>query len=479
MYDLAVIGGGSAGITFAKFGAQLGARIAVIEANKLGGDCTWTGCVPSKALLHAAHVAHTIRTAGALGIHTSPPQVDFAAVSAHVRTIQAAVYEHDDAPEVLRRAGATVIEGRARFRNAEEIEVNGEVIRAKHYCICTGSHPKTPTIPGLREAGFITNEDIFQMNELPLRLLVVGGGPIGCELGQAMSRLGSSVTIVQSGAYLLPKDDRDLGEALAECLRAEGITVHCSTKTERVAVQDGAKHVTLQHQDGTRSTVVVDQILVAAGRTPNVNELGLDGAGIHYDAAKGIQVNEYLQTSNPKVYACGDVIGGYHFTHVAAQEAGTVLRNALFPRQSAQSYAIVPWATFTDPEVAHVGLNEDEARAKYGAALRVYRSPWSANDRARTESDTTGFVKILVVGVRERIVGAHIIGAGAGDLINTVVTAMAGGVSASTLGGTIGVYPTRALGVKSTAQQSFTRWLESRIGQTALRTYFKFFGAKG
>ncbi|HYF65475.1 MAG TPA: FAD-dependent oxidoreductase [Herpetosiphonaceae bacterium] len=478
MYDLAVIGGGSAGITFAKFGARLGARIAVIEADKLGGDCTWTGCVPSKALLHAAHVAQTIRSASRLGIQ-GELAIDFAAVTAHVRSIQQAIYEHDDSPEVLRKLGATVIEGRGRFRSAEELEVNGRVVRARHYCVCTGSHPRIPDIPGLREAGFITNETIFQLSTLPGRLLVLGGGPIGCELGQAMSRLGSRVTIVHNGPHLLPKDDRALGEALARCFRDEGIAVHCGATAERVEVRDGASHVTLRFGDGSSATVVVDEILVAAGRTPNLGDLGLDVAGVSYDTSKGIAVDEYLRTSNPRVYACGDVIGRYQFTHVAGQEAGLILRNALFPRQSKMGYATIPWATFTDPEVAHVGLNEDEARAKYGSKLRVYEQPWQSNDRARTESSTAGFTKILAAGPRERIVGAHIIGQGAGDLINTVVTAMAAGMSAGKLGGIMHVYPTRTLGVKQTAQQSFNRLLDGGLGRAALRAYFRLFGAKG
>jgi pyruvate/2-oxoglutarate dehydrogenase complex dihydrolipoamide dehydrogenase (E3) component len=478
MYDLAVIGGGSAGITIGKFGPKLGARIAVIEANKLGGDCTWTGCVPSKSLIHAARVAHTVRNAGAFGIHVPSSEIDFAAVTAHVRAIQESVYEHDDSPEVLRAGGATVIEGRARFRSAEELEVNGQVIRARHFCIATGSHPKIPAVEGLQEAGYITNETIFQLTQLPARWLVMGGGPIGCELGQALQRLGASVTIVQTGAHLLPKDDAAMGPALQRCLEAEGIVVHCRTTTERVVAQHGAKQITLRHADGSVSTITVDEILVSAGRTPNLKELGLDVAGIEYDAAKGIVVDANLRTSNPRVYACGDVIGRYQFTHIAAAEAGLILRNVLFPRQSAMNYSIVPWATFTDPEVAHVGLNEAEARATYGRQLNVYTQPWSANDRARTESDTTGFSKILTVGVRDRIVGAHIIGQGAGDLINNVVIAMANGVGAAALGGAVGVYPTRALGVKHTAQLSFNRWLESRLGRTALRTYFRLFGAK-
>jgi pyruvate/2-oxoglutarate dehydrogenase complex dihydrolipoamide dehydrogenase (E3) component len=308
---------------------------------------------------------------------------------------------------------------------------------------------------------------------------VLGGGPIGCELGQAMSRLGSKVTIVHSGDHLLPKDDRALGEELARCFRAEGIGVHCGASAERVEVRDGASHVSLRHADGSASTLVVDEILVAAGRTPNLSELGLDVAGIGYDAARGIAVDDYLRTSNPRVYACGDVIGRYQFTHVAGQEAGLVLRNALFPRQSKMGYDLIPWATFTDPEVAHAGLNEDAAREKYGAKLRVYELPWESNDRARTESSTAGFTKILAVGPRDRIVGAHIIGQGAGDLINTAVTAMAAGMSAGKLGGIMHVYPTRTLGVKHAAQQSFNRLLDGGLGRAALRTYFRLFGAKG
>ncbi|ABX05687.1 MAG TPA: pyridine nucleotide-disulfide oxidoreductase [Herpetosiphon sp.] len=472
MDDLLVIGGGSAGITFAKFGASLGAKITVIEANKLGGDCTWTGCVPSKSLIHAAKIAHTTATAARYGI-SAQPSIDFAAVMGYVHSVQQQIYQHDDAPEVLRQAGARVIEGRARFYDDQTVEVNGELLRAKHFCIATGSHPKIPTIPGLAEAGYLTNEDVFLLEALPKRIVVLGGGPIGCELGQALFRLGAEVTIIQQGPRLLPKDDHAMGAALAQALKSEGLQLYLNTKTLKVELQAGAKQLTIQTANNQPQTIVADAILVAAGRTPNLHNLGLDAAGILYDPEQRIHVDHYLRTSNPRVFACGDVIGRYQFTHVAAQEAGLVLRNALFPGQSAMKYELVPWATFTDPEVGHVGLNEDQARAKYGSSLRVYELPWSANDRARTEDATQGFTKILAVGRKEQIVGVHIIGQGAGDMINAAVLAMGTGVSASKLGGLINVYPTRSQGLKMTAQRSFTRWLEKPWLQRALRWYFR------
>ena len=473
MYDLAVIGGGSAGITFGKFAPKLGAKVVIIEAHKLGGDCTWTGCVPSKTLIHAARAAHTIRTAHQYGIHAPEPEIDFAAVTAHVREIQEQVYEHDDSPEALKAAGSDVILGRARFVNADELEVNGSIIRARAFCIATGSTPRVPPIEGIKAAGFITNEDVFHLSTLPKRLMVIGGGPIGCELGQAFARFGSQVTIVESGKRLLGKDDAELGPLLQKAFEREGITVQLNTKARKVSQVADGKQVELEQEDGSTVTVVVDEILVSIGRQPTLKEMGLDVAGVEYDANKGIKVDDYLRTTNPRIYACGDVIGRYQFTHMAGAEAGMVIRNALFPLASKMSYDIVPWATFTDPEVAHVGLNEAEAREKYGSKLNVYRLPWQNNDRARTESDTIGFTKILTVGLRDKIVGGHIIGQGAGDLISEIIVAMSQGAGISAISGPIHVYPTRALGIRNTAQKAPLRFVEHPLTQKILRTYMR------
>ncbi|HEY1011937.1 MAG TPA: mercuric reductase [Herpetosiphonaceae bacterium] len=477
MYDLVVIGGGSAGVTFAKFGPRLGARVAIIEAHKLGGDCTWTGCVPSKTLIHAAKAAHTVRTAGRYGIRPQSVEIDFAAVMRHVRSVQEEIYEHDDSPEVLRRAGAEIIEGRARFVAEDAVEVNGRTIRAKHFCIATGSHPAAPPIDGLAEAGYLTNESVFLIDELPKRLLVIGGGPIGCELGQSFARLGAQVTIVQRAGRLLDRDDAELGPALQACLEAEGIAVRLNAEVRRVRRGPGGKLATIALAGGGESELEVDEILVAAGRVPNLKELGLDTAGVLYDAGKGVTVDAYLRTSNPRIFACGDVIGRYQFTHMAGAEAGLVMRNAFFPLQSKMGYGLVPWATFTDPEVAHAGLNEDEARARYGKQLKVFRLPWTNNDRARTESDTAGFAKLLTVGRKNKLVGAHIIGAGAGDLIHELVAVMQAGLGLSAVSGPIHVYPTRSIGVRNAAQQALTGFLDHPLGQRLLRGYFKLFGA--
>jgi pyruvate/2-oxoglutarate dehydrogenase complex dihydrolipoamide dehydrogenase (E3) component len=432
-YDIVIIGGGSGGLVVASAAAQLKAKVALVERDRLGGDCLWYGCVPSKSFIHASRVAYEVKNAARFGIHTEPPAIDFAKAMGHVHQVIKNIEPHDS-PERFRDLGVEVIFGEGQFIDKKTFEVNGKKLTARAFVISTGSRPKVPQIEGLKEAEFFTNEQIFSITELPQSLAVIGAGPIGCELGQAFARLGSQVTLISSREQILPKEDPEAALVVEQQLELEGIRILRQARAEKVEIVEGKKQLT-----AAGHTVTVDTILVSAGRTPNVESLNLQAAGVEvYEG--GIKVNNKLQTSNPKIYACGDVIGGYQFTHVASHEAVVVLTNALFFPFSKADYRVIPWATFTDPELARVGLTEGEARKKYGNQIRVLKQPFSGVDRAQAEGATVGFAKIITLG-NGQILGAHIVGPSAGELIHEVVLAMSKKLPVSALTG-IHVYPT-------------------------------------
>lgn len=466
-YDLVVIGGGPAGLTIGRLGPRLGARVAIVEAHRLGGDCTWHGCVPSKALLAGAHVAALTRRAAAFGLPMGglPEGLALASVLDRVHARQKRIYAESDHPDRLRALGCDVIEGRGRFVGSDCLAVDGRIITARRYCIATGSRPAIPPISGLDRVPFLTNETVFDLTELPPRLLVVGGGPVGVELGQAFARLGSAVTIVEMLPRLLPRDDTEIADLLRRALESEGLTVVTSATVTKVEHVNGAIRV---HVDtgGYLEPLTCDALLVATGRRPNVEDLNLEEAEVAYDLTRGIKVDAALRTTNPRIYACGDVIGRYLFTHLAIYEAGIVIRNALFPFAAKARYDAVPWAVFTDPEVAHLGLTEEEAQARYGTAVRVYRSPFARNDRAVVEDKDVGLVKVICVGRRDRIVGAHIIGPAAGELIHTYVLALRAGMSVRDLAYLPYVYPTlsetaRSVGFAALDRRLAAPWLHT------------------
>lgn len=432
-YDIVIIGGGSAGLVVASAAAQLKAKVALVERHKLGGDCLWFGCVPSKSLIHASRVAYQVKNAARFGIYTEPPEIEFAKVTGHVQQVIANIQPHDS-PERFRGLGVEVIFGEGKFIDKKTFEVDGQQLTARAFVIATGSRPAIPSVEGLHSADFLTNEKVFDLKERPNSLVIIGAGPIGCELGQAFSRLGSNVTIISSKSHILPKEEPEAALVVQKQFESEGINILKEVRAEKVEVVDGKKQVTAGGKN-----IIVDEILVAGGRLPNVESLNLEVAGVEV-GKPGIIVNDKLQTTNSKIYACGDVIGGYQFTHVAGYEAVVALTNALFFPISKVNYRVIPWATFTDPELARVGLTETQAKERYGDDVCVLKQPFSGVDRAQAEAATTGFGKIITKGNGE-ILGAHLVGISAGELIHEIVLAMSHKLPVSALTG-IHVYPT-------------------------------------
>ena len=444
--DICVIGAGSAGLSVAAGAAQLGADTVLIEAHKMGGDCLNYGCVPSKALLAAANAAQSARAAGRFGVRAAEPAIDFAAVHDHVQGVIAAIAPHDS-EERFTGLGVRVIRAQARFTGPQEIVAGNVAVRARRFVLATGSSPLVPPIPGLDRVSFLTNETVFDLTETPRHLLVIGGGPIGCELAQAFRRLGAAVTIVEM-ATLLPKDDPELVDVVRRNLVTEGVTLQERTKV--VGVEPSADGIALLTD---RERLGGSHLLIAAGRRANLGGLDLAAAGIAHTAA-GITVDKRLRTTNRRVHAIGDCIGGLQFTHVAGYHAGIVIRNALFRLPARADHRTVPWVTYTDPELAHVGLTETAARAA-GHSPQVLRWPFKENDRAQAERATDGLVKAVVT-PRGRILGASIVGPHAGELIHPWVLAMANGLGIGALATMIAPYPTLGEAGKRAAGSFFT-----------------------
>jgi pyruvate/2-oxoglutarate dehydrogenase complex dihydrolipoamide dehydrogenase (E3) component len=449
-YDLIVIGGGSAGLVVAGGAAQLGARVALVEKKALGGDCLYTGCVPSKTLIRSARFAADVRRAKDFGFApTSLAFKDgaFAAITDRVARVIETVGEHDK-PERFEAWGVEVIFASPRFLSPHQLELtyddgSRKTAGAKRFCISTGSRPAVPPVEGLKETGFVTNEEVFQLKNLPETLIVLGGGPIGLELGQSFARFGSHVTVVEMDKRLLPKEDEEVSSTVEDVMRSEGLKILLNHRAVRAAAANGRKILTVE-QNGRQQEIVADEILVATGRRPNVEGLNLESAGVKYDDRR-IVTDEYLRTSARHIFAAGDVTGHFPFTHMAAYEAALVIRNALFfwPLWQKTDFRVVPWTTFTDPEVARVGLTESEAKNKFGQAnVRIYRADFAENDRAQAEEEPRGFAKIICTGRRNKIAGAHIVGAHAGELIHEVVLAMKQRLPITALGSMIHVYPT-------------------------------------
>ena len=452
-YDLVALGGGTAGLVIDIFGAQLGARVAIVEADRLDGECTWTGCVPSKALIASANVAAMTRRTELYGL---PPaafrgDIDLGSVLDRMRVLRRQIYEESDSEERLLDLGCDVIKGRGRFISPHELSVDGRTITARHFCIATGAHAAIPPLDGLDRMPYLTSEDIFELREVPPRLLVVGGGPIGLELGQALSRLGSTVTVAKMAPHVLPHEDPQIAEQLRNGLEEEGMTILTGTTVAALRAEGGAKQVTLR-SNGSTTQITADAILVATGQAPNVYDYGLEAAGVAYERTRGITVDRYLRTTNKRIYAAGDVLGRYRFTHMAAYEAQIVLRNALFPHHTKADYTITPWATFTDPEVARVGLTEEEACERYGRnKVDAFGHSFASVDRAIVDGKAVGMVKVVCTGRRARIVGAHIVGPSAGELIHEYVIAIKKKMTNFEFAETIHVYPTLSEGPRYAA----------------------------
>jgi len=432
--DVVVIGGGPGGLVIASVAGQLGLRVTLIEKSEhLGGDCLHSGCVPSKTLINTARLAHRMRHAAQVGLTDCAPEIDINRVLDRVDSVIAHIQQHDD-PERFRRYGCDVRFGAARFLNPHEITVNEEVIRSKRFVIATGSQPLVPPIPGIAEVGYDTNETIFKRRELPPRLAVIGGGPVGIELAQAFARLGSRVTIVEAADRILPVADSEVSAVLRQVLEDEGITLQLSCQVENARRDGDSRQLFLTNG----ASVECERILVAAGRRPAVFGLGLDEAGVEHNA-KAVVVDARLRTSQRHIYAVGDVCGPYQFTHMAEYQAGIVLASLLFRVPRKVDYRVIPSVIYTDPEAAQVGLTEEEAQAQ-GIRYEIALFPINEIDRAITDGNDAGFIKILIA--RGRLVGASLVGAHAGELIHELALAMQVKAKAGDISRLIHAYPT-------------------------------------
>lgn len=465
-YDLTIIGGGSAGLVLAVAGAKLGKKTALVEKHRIGGDCLWTGCVPSKALLKAAKVANYIREADKYGIAAPEARAEWQLVMEYVQSTQRVIEAEHDNPKRFREMGVEVIFGNGRFDSpdtfvVEDIE-NGQLrtLKSKKFVISTGSRPVTPPLPGLESCDYLDSETVWELEALPERLLVVGAGPIGVELGQAFHRLGADVTIVQRSSRILTKEDIEVSERMLDYLSAEGLAIKLNTTIDSIV--KGPEGISVTFSDSAAAQArTFDKILVATGRAPNVEGLGLAELGINI-GERGIEVNSKLQTNVKNIYAAGDVIGHYLFTHVAAFQAQLLLRNIFFPASKTINYSVVPWTTFCDPEVARCGLTEAEAREKHGD-VDIFRLEQTDVDRAVAEGETRGFTKVIASKWRGKILGVHIVGAHAGEVIHEYVLAMQEGIPLRKLGRMIHVYPTFSSSISRVAGKWFS---ESTLIQT-------------
>ena len=441
LYDLVIIGGGTAALIAAHGAAGVGARVALIEQHRVGGDCLWTGCVPSKALIAAAATAHTMRDAARHGIDPIEPHVDLARVMATIRAAQHVIEPHDS-PERLRDAGVDVHVGHGRFTSPGVIDVDGRPLHYRKALIATGSRPVVPPIDGLTAAAPLTSDDIWTFTVLPRRMIVLGGGPIGCELGQSFARLGAQVAIVEALPHLLPREQPDVGQHLRRVLESEGIAVHVATRATRVErAVDGDGFVMHTDHDGTAGTIAFDRILVSVGRRPSSAELGLDTVGVDLDTHGYITVDDHLRTSATDIFAAGDITGTMPFTHVAAYQARLVVTNALFGLRRRADYDHIPSVTFTDPEIARVGLDATAARERWGTRAIVQRFDYATLDRAVTHGDATGFAE-LVGDPKGRLVGATVVGTAAGESIAELTAWIATGSKIATISQTVHAYPT-------------------------------------
>lgn len=476
-YDLVVIGAGTAGLVVAAgaAGLGLGLKIALIEKSLMGGDCLNVGCVPSKCVIRSSRVVAEMRGAAPFGIQ--PPDaiaIDFAAVMQRMRRIRAGISHHDSV-ERFSQLGIDVFLGNAAFVSEEAIAVDGSQLRFKKAVIATGARATRPKIPGLAEVGYLTNETVFSLTERPQRLAVIGGGPIGCELAQAFHRLGSEVTLLHKHSHLLDREDADAAEIVQHQLLQENLRLVLNCKLEKVETTEAGK-VIYYRQDEAIQTVVVDEILVGAGRTPNVDGLNLEVVGVKYDAQRGVVVNDYLQTTNPRIYAAGDICMNWKFTHAADAAARIVIKNTLFAPfglgRSKLSSLTMPWVTYTDPEIAHVGLYETEAIAK-GIDTNTITIPFSSVDRALADGEPEGFVKILHKRGSDQILGATIVARHAGEMISEVTLAIATKQGLSALSGVIHPYPTQAEAIKKAAD-AYRRTLLTPRTQSFLKLLTKF-----
>jgi pyruvate/2-oxoglutarate dehydrogenase complex dihydrolipoamide dehydrogenase (E3) component len=470
-YNLVVVGAGTAGLVTAAGAAGLGAKVALVERHLMGGDCLNYGCVPSKCMIRSSRIMAEARDAHLVGIRMPPgAEADFPAVMERMRRLRAKISDHDSASR-FRELGVDVFLGDGRFLGPDRVEVDGKVLRFKRAVIATGARPVDPPVEGLAEAGYLTNETVFSLTDLPRRLLVLGAGPIGCELAQAFRRLGSEVTLVGRAPQLLPREDHDAAAILAMAFERDGVQVRLGTTVQRVLVTPGRGKEIHLATGGRGEVIMTDEILAGAGRAPNVVGLGLEEAGVAYDERSGVKVNDFLQTTNPAIYAAGDVCLAHKFTHTADAAARIVIQNALFRGRKRLSALTIPWCTYTDPEIAHAGMYESQAREQ-GIQVETFFRPLNDVDRAVADGEEEGFVKVHVRKGTDKILGATIVARHAGEMISEITLAMVGNIGLKTLGTVIHPYPTQAEAIRQVADAYnrtrltpfvkglFRRWLE-------------------
>jgi pyruvate/2-oxoglutarate dehydrogenase complex dihydrolipoamide dehydrogenase (E3) component len=471
-YNLVVMGAGTAGLVTAAGAAGLGARVALVERHLLGGDCLNVGCVPSKCIIRSSRVVADLRDANQFGVRVPEGmEVDFPAVMERMRRLRARISAHDSVRR-FKDLGVDVFLGEGYFSGPDTVEVAGRTLRFKKAVIATGTRPVHPTIEGLAEAGFLTNETVFSLTERPRRLAVIGGGPIGCELAQAFRRLGCEVTLFHNASHILNREDSDAAEILQRSFLRDGIRLILNCKTKRVEKRNGSRIIHIEC-GGREEQIAVDEILAGAGRAPNVEGLNLEAVGAKYDKREGVEVNEHLQTTNPRIYAAGDICLKYKFTHTADATARMVIQNALFLGRKKQSALTIPWCTYTDPEIAHVGMYEKDAQEK-GIAVDTFIRPLNDVDRAIADGEEEGFVKIHVKKGTDKILGATIVARHAGEMLSEITLAIVGNLGMGTLANVIHTYPTQAEAIKQVADAYnrtrltpfikglFTRWLAWR-----------------
>lgn len=441
-YNLVVIGAGTAGLVTAAGAAGLGARVALVERHLMGGDCLNVGCVPSKALIRAARASADVRDAAAFGVSVPPgAAVDFPAVMERMRRLRARISPNDSAAR-YRGLGVDVFLGEARFTGRDTVEAAGKRLRFRKAVIATGARAAAPPIPGLAEAGYLTNETVFRLTRLPPRLAVIGAGPIGCELSQAFARFGAEVFLLEMADHILIREDPDAAERVEKSLLRDGVKLTCASKILDVRKKGEGKIIRFECKGEPRE-LGVDEILVGVGRAPNVQGIGLESAGVAYDERTGVRVNDRLQTTNPRIYAAGDICSPYKFTHAADALARIAIQNALFLGRAKASALTIPWCTYTDPELAHVGLSEQEAQ-KGGIPVRAFVLEFSDVDRAVLDGEGEGLLKILVRKGTDKILGATLVARHAGEMIPEITLAMTAGVGLAKLAKAIHPYPTQA-----------------------------------
>lgn len=473
-FDIGIIGGGAAGLTVAAGAAQLGAKTLLVEREqRLGGDCLHFGCVPSKTLIKTAAVCHMMKNSERYGLPAADMgPVDFRKVAARIRAVIDSIQQHDSV-ERFCRLGAKVMFGRAVFIDEHSVRVDGKTYSAGKWVIATGSEPAVPPVAGLDRVGFLTNKQIFSLDRLPESMIILGAGPIAVEMAQAFTRLGTRIDVIQRSGQILSNEDRDMADLAMQALAAEGVTFHLNATVESIRESGGGKELTYRTGDGQTATVAAAELLVALGRAPNVTGLGLEGINIDFDR-QGIRVDSRMRSSHKHIYAAGDATGRYLFTHAAGYEGGIVVSNAIFRLPRKADYALLPWCTYTAPELASIGMNEKRARQS-GIDYTVWTEEFKDNDRSLAEGERSGKIKLLL-NEKERPIGVQIFGPHGGELINEWVAAMNGGTRLSTIASAVHPYPTLGEINKRVAGSVLSKKIFSAKVKKALSFFFSLRG---